>query len=158
MTETSEGTLLWEPSGSFKESANISRYMRWLTDEKDLSFDDYAGLWEWSVTDIEGFWASLWEYCDVSASKPYERVLAKREMPGAEWFTGARLNYAEHAFKNARADEPAILHQSELRPPGRLSWRELRERTGALAAGLKSMGVERGDRGLPICQISPRPS
>jgi acetoacetyl-CoA synthetase len=146
MTETSEGTLLWEPSGSFKESANISRYMRWLTDEKDLSFDDYAGLWEWSVTDLEGFWASIWEYCDVKASKPYERVLAKREMPGAEWFAGAQLNYAEHAFKNARADEPAILHQSELRPLGQLSWRELRERTAALAAGLKSMGVERGDR------------
>src|SRR3712207_4745844 len=67
-------------------------------------------------------------------------------MPGAEWFAGAQLNYAEHAFKNARADEPAILHQSELRPLGQMSWRELRERTAALAAGLKSMGVERGDR------------
>ena len=146
MAETAEGTLLWEPSVSFKENANISRYMRWLKDEKDLSFNGYAGLWEWSVTDLGGFWASLWEYCDVKASKPYERVLAKREMPGAEWFTGAQLNYAEHAFKNARAEEPAVLHQSELRPLGQLSWSELRERTAALAAGLKSMGVERGDR------------
>jgi acetoacetyl-CoA synthetase len=67
-------------------------------------------------------------------------------MPGAEWFPGAELNYAEHAFKNARGDEPAILHQSELRPLGQMSWRELEERTAALAAGLKSMGVERGDR------------
>jgi acetoacetyl-CoA synthetase len=146
MTETAEGTLLWEPSEGFKENANISRYMRWLKDERDLSFDDYAELWEWSVADLEGFWASLWEYCGVEASKPYERVLAKREMPGAEWFPGAELNYAEHVFKNARADEPAILHQSELRPLGQMSWRELRERTAALAAGLKSMGVERGDR------------
>jgi acetoacetyl-CoA synthetase len=146
MTETAEGTLLWEPSEGFKENANISRYMRWLKDERDLSFDDYAELWEWSVADLEGFWASLWEYCGVEASKPYERVQAKREMPGAEWFPGAELNYAEHVFKNARADEPAILHQSELRPLGQMSWRELRERTAALAAGLKSMGVERGDR------------
>jgi acetoacetyl-CoA synthetase len=146
MTETAEGTLLWEPSEEFKENANISRYMRWLKEEKDLTFDDYAELWEWSVTDLEGFWASLWEYCGVKASKPYERVLGRREMPGAEWFPGAQLNYAEHAFENARADEPAILHHSEIRPLAQLSWRELRERTAALAAGLKSMGVERGDR------------
>src|ERR671932_1319745 len=146
MTEVAEGTLLWEPPEEFKENANITRYMRWLRDEKDLSFDDYAGLWEWSVTDLEGFWASVWEYCGVRASKPYERVLGRREMPGAEWFVGAELNYAEHAFKNARAEEPAIVHQSELRPLGEMSWRELRERTAALAAGLKGMGVGRGDR------------
>jgi acetoacetyl-CoA synthetase len=146
MTETAEGTLLWEPSEEFKERAGISRYMGWLRDEKGLSFDDYAELWEWSVTDLEGFWGSLFEYCDVKASKPYERVLARREMPGAEWFSGAELNYAEHVFKNARADEPAILHQSELRPLGRMSWRELEQKTTALAAGFKSMGVERGDR------------
>jgi acetoacetyl-CoA synthetase len=146
MTETVEGTLLWEPAEEFRENANISRYMGWLRDEKDLSFEDYAGLWEWSVTDLEGFWASVWEYCGVQASKPYERVLARREMPGTEWFPGAELNYAEHVFKNARADEPAILHQSELRPLGRMSWRELEQKTAALAASLKSMGVERGDR------------
>jgi acetoacetyl-CoA synthetase len=146
MTETTEGTLLWEPSESFKENSNIYHYMKWLKDEKNLSFDDYAELWEWSVTDLEEFWASVWEYCNVKASKPYEKVLAKREMPGAEWFVGAELNYTEHVFENARADEPAILHQSELRPLGQMSWRELGERTAALAAGLKGMGVERGDR------------
>jgi acetoacetyl-CoA synthetase len=146
MTETSEGILLWEPSEGFKEKARISHYMKWLEDEKDLSFEDYAELWEWSVTDLEGFWASIWEYCGVKASKPYERVLARREMPGTEWFPGTELNYAEHFFRNAPSDEPAILHQSEIRPLGQMSWRELRERTAALAAGLKSMGVERGDR------------
>ena len=146
MTETAEGTLLWEPSDRFKEGARISHYMRWLREEKGLSFDDYAELWEWSVTDLEGFWGSVWEYCDVRATEPYERVLARREMPGAEWFPRAELNYAEHVFKNARADEPAIVHRSEVRQLGRMSWRELEERTAALAAGLKSMGVERGDR------------
>src|SRR5215213_3092005 len=117
MTETSEGILLWEPSEGFKEKARIARYMKWLEDEKDLSFEDYAELWEWSVTDLEGFWASIWEYCGVKASKPYERVLGTREMPGAEWFPGAELNYAEHALRHAtdRQDEPAILQQSELR-------------------------------------------
>jgi acetoacetyl-CoA synthetase len=146
MTETSEGILLWEPSEGFKEKARISQYMKWLGDEKNLSFEDYAELWEWSVTDLEGFWASIWEYCGVKASRPYERVLARREMPGTQWFTGAELNYAEHFFRDAPSDEPAILHQSEIRPLSELSWQELREKTAALAAGLKSMGVERGDR------------
>ena len=148
MTETAEGTPLWEPSEKLKENARIFDYMKWLRDEKDLSFEDYNDLWEWSVTDLEGFWASVWEYCGVDASKFYERVLAKRGMPGAEWFSGAELNYAEHVLKHAkgRLDEPAILHQSEVRSLGEVSWGELREKTVALAAGLKEMGVQRGDR------------
>ena len=148
MTEMAEGTLLWEPTKGLKENARISDYMSWLRDEKDLSFEDYKDLWEWSVGDLEGFWASVWEYCGVEASRPYDRVLGKREMPGAEWFPGAELNYAEHVLKNAegRLDEPAILHQSEVRSLDEMTWGELRDRTAALAAGLSAMGVERGDR------------
>ena len=152
MTEAAEGTLLWEPSEGLKENANITRYMRWLAEEKDREFESYQDLWEWSVTDLEGFWASIWEYSDVQASKPYEKVFGgtsgSREMPGTEWFPGAELNYAEHAFRNAgeRLDEPAVLHRSEIRPLSRVSWRELRDKTAALAAGLKNLGVGRGDR------------
>jgi acetoacetyl-CoA synthetase len=148
MTEAAEGTPLWEPSEEFKENANISRYMEWLEREKDLSFDDYGELWEWSVNELEEFWASIWEYFEVQASKPYERVLGSHEMPGTKWFEGAELNYAEHVFHNAgeRLDEPAVMQQSELRPLSELSWRELQEQVGALAAGLKDLGVERGDR------------
>jgi acetoacetyl-CoA synthetase len=148
VTETAEGTPLWEPSNDFKENARISDYMKWLTAEKDLTFEDYNDLWEWSVTDLEGFWASVWEYCGVEASEPYEAVLARREMPGAGWFPGARLNYAENILRNAegRLDEPAIMHQSEVRSLDSMTWGELRDRTAALAAGLRAMGVERGDR------------
>src|ERR671921_448655 len=148
MTETAEGNLLWEPPAELKENAVITRYMRWLEENRGLSFEDYNELWGWSVEDVEGFWSSLWEFLDVKASKPYERVLAKREMPGAEWFPGAELNYAEHAFRNAgeRPDEPALVHRSELRPLAETSWAELREKTAALAAALREMGVERGDR------------
>ena len=148
MTEPAEGTLLWEPSKELKENARISDYMEWLKAEKDLTFGDYDQLWEWSVTDLEGFWASLWEYCDIKASRPYEKVLGERVMPGAQWFPGAELNYAEHIFRHApyRQDKPAILHQSEVRSLGEVSWTELQEKTAALAAGLREMGVGRGDR------------
>jgi acetoacetyl-CoA synthetase len=148
VTETAEGTLLWEPSEELRDNARISDYMGWLKAEKELSFRDYNELWEWSVTDLEEFWASIWEYCGIEASKPYDRVLAERGMPGAEWFPGAELNYAEHLFRHAtdRQDEPAILHQSEARSLGEVSWGELQERTAAFAAGLREMGVGRGDR------------
>jgi acetoacetyl-CoA synthetase len=68
-------------------------------------------LWEWSVNELEEFWASIWEYFDVQASRPYERVLGSHEMPGTKWFEGAELNYAEHVFRNAgkRLDEPAVM-------------------------------------------------
>ena len=148
MTEPAKGTLLWEPSKELKENARISDYMEWMKAEKDLSFEDYNQLWEWSVTDLEGFWASVWEYCGIKASKPYEKVLGESAMPGAEWFPGAELNYAEHVFRHAadRLDETAILHQSEVRSLGEVSWDELQEKTAALAAGLREMGVGRGDR------------
>src|SRR5215210_88262 len=141
MTEAAEGTLLWEPSEEFKQNANISRYMKWLKREKGLSFDDYGELWEWSVTELEEFWASIWEYFEVQASRPYTQVLAGREMPGPKWFEGAELNYAEHVFRHAddRPDEPAVMQQSELRPLSEITWRELQERVGALAAGLKEL-------------------
>src|SRR5215210_1013192 len=148
MTEAAEGTLLWEPSEEFKQNANISRYMEWLKDEKGLSFEDYSELWEWSVNELEDFWASIWEYFDVQASKAYEKVLSSREMPGTEWFVGAELNYAEHVFRNAenRLGEPAVVHQSEIRPLSEMTWGELRDKTATMAASLKSLGVERGDR------------
>ena len=160
MTEAKEGVLLWEPSKEFKENANISHYMRWMEEHKGLSFEDYQELWEWSVADPEGFWSSIWEYFDVRASKPYSEVLGSRRMPGAEWFPGAKLNYAEHVFCNAKAsnaksDEPAIMHQSEIRDFGTVAWRELRDKVAALTAGLRSLGVERGDRVVAYVPSAP---
>jgi acetoacetyl-CoA synthetase len=87
MTEqktTSEGTLLWEPSGESKSGSAMSRYLRWLADEKGRDFGgDYHELWRWSVGDVTGFWGSLWEFFEVGAHEPYDRVLGRREMPGA---------------------------------------------------------------------------
>ena len=94
-----EGTILWEPTEDYKNRANITKYLTWLESEKGLSFKDYNSLWEWSVTEIENFWQSLWQFFDIKASKPYTRILSERKMPGAKWFHGAELNYAEHVFR-----------------------------------------------------------
>ncbi len=157
MTEAVEGHLLWEPPEGFKQNAKITGYMRWLSEEKGLSFESYEELWEWSVTDLEGFWASIWEYSGVEASKPYNRVLAERKMPGAKWFEGAELNYAQHALRHARSrpNEPAILYRSETRSLGEISWRELEGRVAAMAAGLEALGVGRGDRVAAYLPNSP---
>ncbi|HEY2133080.1 MAG TPA: acetyl-coenzyme A synthetase N-terminal domain-containing protein, partial [Acetobacteraceae bacterium] len=94
MSAVKEGELLWTPSAQRVARANLTHYMAWLA-ERGRSFDSYMALWQWSVDDLEGFWGSLWEYFDIRASQPYDRVLGRRSMPGAEWFQGARLNYAE---------------------------------------------------------------
>lgn len=141
-----EGTLLWEPSTQMKEQANLTRYMRWLEQEKGLHFTENEALWQWSVEHLEDFWASLWEYFHIKASKPYTTVLASSAMPGAQWFPSAELNYTEHVFRNSTDNYPAIISQSETRPLTELSWAELERQVAAVAASLRAMGVERGDR------------
>ncbi len=133
-----EGTRLWEPSNA--QSTEMARYM----DER--GFSTYEQLWRWSVGDLEAFWGSLWDRFEVEASAPYERVLAGREMPGAAWFPGARLNYAEHVLRMARPGEAAIVHSSEGGPLAELTWDELSDQVARCAAGLRRLGVERGDR------------
>ncbi|HVF01119.1 MAG TPA: acetoacetate--CoA ligase [Rubrobacteraceae bacterium] len=155
MDTISEGTLLWEPSAGLSENANITRYMAWLKSERNLSFADYSELWKWSVDELEEFWASMWEYFEVESSGSYEAVLKERKMPGAAWFAGTDLNYAEHVFRKARPDEPAVMYRSELRSLGTLTWGELRERVAELAAGLRSLGIKRGDRVVAYVPNSP---
>jgi acetoacetyl-CoA synthetase len=139
-------TLLWEPTETQKEQANVTNYMRWLEREKGLSVKTRGELWQWSVEHIEDFWASLWEYFHVNVSKPYTSVLKERKMPGAEWFSGAELSYAEHMFRHATSERPALLFQSEIRPLREVSWDELRRKTSAIAHALREMGVRSGDR------------
>ncbi|MDQ4129381.1 MAG: acetoacetate--CoA ligase, partial [Actinomycetota bacterium] len=95
---------------------------------------------------IEGFWASVWDFFQVRASHPYARVLGRREMPGAEWFPGAELSFPEHIFRSARPGRPAIVHASELRADDALGWDELARAVAQAAAGLRDLGVTRGDR------------
>ncbi|MBA3328163.1 MAG: AMP-binding protein, partial [Solirubrobacterales bacterium] len=120
--------------------------MDWLREERGLSLAGYDELHAWSVDDLDAFWASIWDFFEVRSSAPYERVLGAREMPGAQWFTGARLNYAEHILRDGRDDEPAILHSSELRALATITRGELRREVARAAAGLRALGVGPGDR------------
>ncbi|HEY5694950.1 MAG TPA: acetoacetate--CoA ligase [Gaiellaceae bacterium] len=138
--------VVWTPSPERIASATITRYREWLNETRGLSLDGYHELWQWSVDELEEFWASIWEFFEVEASEPYERVLTTHEMPGAKWFPGARLSYARHVFRGRNDGDVAIRHASELRPLGEWTWGELRARAGAVAGALRESGVAAGDR------------
>jgi len=145
-------TPLWTPSAEWCERVEMTRFMRWVGERRGRSFADYDELWRWSVDEIEAFWADIWEFCGVRASKPYERVLSSHEMPGARWFQGAELNYAENVLLadrwpiSDRSEAVAVLHASELRELQQLTWGELTAQVAAAAGGLRALGVGRGDR------------
>jgi acetoacetyl-CoA synthetase len=141
-----EPEILWKPSAERIERSQLTRYQRWLADERGLRFGSYDDLWRWSVDDLEAFWGSIVSFFDVRFSSEPEGVLGDASMPGAEWFPGARVNYAEHIFREKASDGVAICHASEIRPLSSWTWGELRAQTAAIAAGLRGLGVAEGDR------------
>lgn len=141
-----EGTVMWEPSDEQISDANLTRYLNWLKAEKGLEFEGYHSLWDWSVNEIEDFWQSLWEFFQIKASTSYRQVLSERIMPGAKWFIGSELNYAEHVFRNMSPERPALIFQSEIQSLMEIPWDELHQKVSSLATALRNMGVQRGDR------------
>ncbi|MEO6497312.1 MAG: acetoacetate--CoA ligase [Solirubrobacteraceae bacterium] len=132
--------VLWTPSPERIERAAITRFAR----KRGLP-EDYSQLHRWSVEHLEDFWAAIWDEYDVPGT--YDRVLASREMPGAEWFPGAdQINYAAQIFRSKSEDTVAIRHASETRPLSSWTWGELIEQTGRIRGGLVARGVGRGDR------------
>jgi acetoacetyl-CoA synthetase len=141
-----EGDLLWTPSPEWVAGSNLVHFMKWLGQHRGLEFSDYADLWRWSVTDLEAFWGALWEYCDVYASVPYQRVLGRSEMPGADWFPGARLNYAQNVLRSERPGATALFFFNERTALNSMSWEELAGSVRILATQLRRLGVVPGDR------------
>ena len=151
MTRSAEMTKTPEP--------NILRYTRWLRDERGLDFDPtthagYDRLWRWSCDDLRAFWQSIWDHFGVVSPTAHSTVLVEEKMPGAVWFPGAQVNFAQHVFAHADAahgaGHPAIVFRDEaMQRAGRsdeIAWPELRRRVASLAAALTTMGVEPGDR------------
>ena len=140
-----EGTVLWSPSADRVQASRLADYERWLADHRGLRFAGYQDLWQWSVDQLDAFWRSVWDFFAIQADGSPEPVLGSRRMPGAQWFPQARLNYAEHVFRNATEDRPAIVARNEAGVRA-VSWRTLQDQVGALAARLRSLGVGPGDR------------
>ncbi len=142
----SEPEVLWTPSEERVERATLTRYQAWVEQRHGLSFGSYEELWRWSVENLEDFWGSIVEFFDVRLGGEPAGVLASREMPGAQWFPGATVNFAEHVFRGKEDGALAVQHASELRELSSWDWGRLRAETGQIAAGLKALGVGEGDR------------
>jgi len=141
------GDVLWSPPPDVRRTTQLGRFLDFVRDSRGRDLPGYDELFEWSVSDLEGFWGSVWDFFEVRAHTPYDRVLGSRDMPGARWFTGARLNYAEHMVG---ADEDlgdvAVVARSQTRGPFELTFGELREQVAAARAGLQRLGIGEGDR------------
>jgi acetoacetyl-CoA synthetase len=141
-----EGELLWTPSAAQVAGANLTRFAKWLARERGLHFAGYNEMWQWSVTELEEFWQAIWDYFGIESSRGHTRVLAKREMPGAEWFPGAQLNYAQHVLRNERSGTDALLFMSETTPLTAMPWESFAGQVRILATRLRELGVRPGDR------------
>ncbi len=162
MVETDEQVPLWAPSAERVEGSRMTHFMHWAEARHGRRFADYEQLRRWSVAELEQFWSDIWDYGGVRASAPYERVIAKQQMPGARWCPGAKLNYAENLLRRnldapalygarpiERSTQTAVVHASELRNrnrPAELSWGELERQVAEVAEGMRSLGVGVGDR------------
>ncbi len=138
--------ILWTPGPELLQHSRLAQYQRWLAQEYGVVTHDYAELWRWSITHLDDFWQSIWRFFDIQADGTHEPALGRRSMPGAEWFPNARLNFAEHIFRNRTVQWPALIAHSEDVPLQQVSWAELERATAAVAATLRSWGVGPGDR------------
>ena len=141
-----EGELLWTPSPARIADAGITHFMQWLGTHRGLEFQDYDALHAWSIADLPGFWQAVWDFFEIKSSAPYTAVLESARMPGAVWFPGARLNYAEHVLRQARPGETALHFASERETLRHVSWDTLADQVGRVAARLRAFGVGPGDR------------
>lgn len=142
---------LWQPDPERIAQAAVTRFQTWAAERYGAPADGgYEALRRWSVAELDTFWQAVTDWFDISFSTPYTAVLGDRSMPGAQWFPGATLNYAEHALRTAldpdRAGTPALLYVDESHEPVPTSWAELRRQVGSLAAELRALGVRPGDR------------
>ncbi len=138
--------ILWTPSDDFIQNSGLKKYERWLEEEFDLRFKNYEDFYRWSNEHYEDFWESLSSYFDIQFHSNYERVIDTEEMPGARWFTGATLNYAEHIFRMKSEDRPALIFANETGDRKKISWGELEQQVASVQAFLVSKGITKGDR------------
>jgi acetoacetyl-CoA synthetase len=139
-------TPLWEPSEERKKQANITRFIGVLNEKYSLKIDSYAQLWSWSVENIPDFWAAMWAFAEIKASRGYDEVVADlSKFPGAKWFPGARLNFAGNLLRH-RDDRLAFIFKGETQKSATMTYAELYDTVARLAKSLRDIGVAPGDR------------
>jgi len=150
------GDTLWTPSAQSAERTQIARFARWLADRGGPVTNTYQDLWRWSVTDLAGFWSSVWAFFSVLGERGNGPVLAG-QMPAVDWFAGSTLNYARNALRRAAAepDAAAVRYIAETGRDGTLSYGELAAEVARVRAGLQSLGVSAGDRVAAYLPNSP---
>ena len=137
---------MWQPSKKSVSNSQMDQFRRYVNDHYNLTLSNYFDLYDWSITNVPDFWAAMWEFGDVIRSKPFDEVVDDAtKMPGANWFLGARLNYAENLLRY-RDDRTAILFQGEGQPIRSLTYRQLYEEVRRLAFALRELGVDVNDR------------
>ena len=149
MSTTEQSPVVWSPSEDTLQSSRMGRFKAWLESRGFGPFPDYHALHQWSIDQLETFWQAVWDYCGLVCETPAERVLGRRDMPGAEWFPGMRLNFAANLLRLADGDHAgreAIVAYCETRPVLRKTYAELKADAGALEAFLRSQGIGPGDR------------
>ncbi|HEY6276007.1 MAG TPA: acetoacetate--CoA ligase [Streptosporangiaceae bacterium] len=154
--DVSEGDLLWTPSPAKVAGANLTAFTARLAAERGLRFADYDALWRWSVTDLVGFWQTVWDHFGVLASAPPTATLGGRAMPGAQWFPGARLNYAENVLRRERPGTDALFYRGETIPLTPLTWEDLAGQVRVLATRLRELGLQPGDRVVSVMPNIPQ--
>jgi acetoacetyl-CoA synthetase len=145
MTQTKK-TPLWAPSEVRRRQANITRFIEYVNRTHGLALHDYAGLYDWSTTAINDFWATIWEFCDIRYSHGYESVVDNLgNFPGAHWFPGARLNFAENLLRH-RDDRLAFIFRGETERSAQMTHAGLYQAVAQLAKSLRALGIVKGDR------------
>lgn len=139
------GTVLWEPPPDARATTRMGAFLDLLEDRFGVDLPTYDAAWAWSVDHLDEFWGALADHFDVHFHDEPSAVLGRRGMPGAEWFPGATLNYAEHALRET-GSRPAVVARSQTRPGQVLDFDQLRTEVARAAAGLRRLGVARGDR------------
>ncbi|MBB2891849.1 acetoacetate--CoA ligase [Flexivirga oryzae] len=141
------GDVVWRPPADVLDTSRVGAFLHWLRDERGIALAGHDELWQWSVDELEQFWAAVWDFFDVTDHGTRGAVLEQRVMPGAKWFTGSLVNYAEQALKGCGDDQaPAVLGRSQTREDVDLSWEQLRDQVGRARRVLRDHGVGPGDR------------
>ena len=138
----SVGEILWEPTQEWVEQTNLQAFRQWLKENRNIEFDDLHQMRRWSLDHLDDFWQAAWNYFNIEASTPPEAVLGKRTMPGAQWFPGSKLNFAQHILRNEKPGKTALLYSNEDQLLKGLDWSELAGNVRILATELRKIGIK----------------